>query len=99
MFVADSLGETSHRGDIEVVDLHRDPGAAELGDQFGGLLDRFRSVVVGLLVAGHAAATGADHRRSGLAERRGDAAPGTARGPGHHGHPTAQRISCPESSP
>ena len=89
VLAGDTVRKPAHCGGIEVVDLHRDAGATELRDEFGGFLDRFRPVVVGLFVAGHAAAAGTDHRRSGFAERRGDASSRAARRPGHDGYAAA----------
>ena len=45
---ADPVGEGTHLCDIEMVDLDRDADSAEFGDQFGGLLDGLRSVVIRL---------------------------------------------------
>ncbi len=43
----DPLGEGAYLVGLEMVDSGRDPGATEVRDQLGGLLDRFRTVVVG----------------------------------------------------
>ena len=88
----DPLGQRTHLCGHEVIDLDGDALTAEFADQLGGLLDGFRPVVVGLLVAGNAAATGADDGCSGLAQRRGDTPPGAAGRSGDHGDAAAQGL-------
>ena len=77
---------------IEVVDGDRDPGAAELGHERGGLLDRLGPVVVGPQRPGRARPAGAHDRRAGLTECSGDAASRAAGGAGHERDTAAQRV-------
>ena len=81
-----------------MVDRDRDAGAAEVGDQLRGLLDRLRAVVVGAKRSATAAAAGAEDRRACFAQRRGDAATGAAGRASDHGHATSQRVSAQPSS-
>jgi len=46
VLVPDTLAQPSHLIGVEVVDLDRDTGPAEAGDQLGGLLDGLGAVVV-----------------------------------------------------
>src|SRR5205085_6604981 len=71
-----------------MVDGGRDPGATEVGDELGGLLDRLGPVVVG--PTGSRAAPGADDRCAGFTQGTRDAAPGTARRPRDDRHPPAK---------
>lgn len=64
MVLAYPVGQRTHLLDVEVVDLDGDADAAEIANQLRGLLDCLGTVVIGQLVAGHTAATGADHRRT-----------------------------------
>ena len=80
----------SHLARLEVVDGHRDAGAAGGVHQLGGLLDRLGPVVLRAPLA--RAAPGAVHGRAGLAEGHRDAAAGAARGAGHQGHPALKRA-------
>ena len=78
---------------VEVVDGDGDAGAAELGDELGGLLDRLGAVVVGPRRAGPAAAAGAHDRRAGFAQGGRDAPPGASGRARDDGHATTQRVS------
>ncbi|MBB5153919.1 hypothetical protein BJ970_001453 [Saccharopolyspora phatthalungensis] len=71
-----TLGQARNLVGIEMIDLDRGSGTAELSDELSRLLDRLGAVVIRPSAARHAAAPGADHRRAGLTERGGDAAPG-----------------------
>ena len=76
-----------------VIDAHRDAGAAGGGHHRRGLVDRLRPAV-GRRVAGDAAA-GAIDDGAGLAERPGDAAPGSACGSGDDGDLSRKwRFGC-----
>lgn len=88
---AQLTGELLHGGGIEVVDHLCDPHAAKAGDELGCLLDRFGTPgVVRHESPRAAAAPGADHRRTSLAQAHGDPAPGAARRTRNHGNVSSQ---------
>jgi hypothetical protein len=89
---APSSSESFHLVADEVVNDSGDAHAAQRSHQLGGLFDGLGAGVVGLLLAGAAAAAGADHRRAGLAQRRGDAPPCSARGAGDDRDLAAERV-------
>ena len=88
----DLLGQALHLIGDEMVDGGRDPGAAEVGDELGGLLDRLGPVVVG--PTGSRAAAGADDRCAGFTQGSCDATPGTAGRSGDDRDPPAKRIAA-----
>ncbi len=77
-------GQHAHLRHVEVVDLHGDAGTAQFRDQFGCFLDGLGPVVVGVAASASAAAPGAHHGRTDLAQRRGDAPARATGGPGDH---------------
>ena len=91
--LADPVGEAPHLVGIEVVDRDRDAGAAEAGDELGGLLDRLGPVVVGPQRCVSGAAAGADDRCARFAQGGGDAAAGAAGRSGDHGN-APRRMSA-----
>ncbi len=68
--------------------------AAEAGHEFGRLLDRLRPVIIGSRwsIGASAAASRADHRRSRLSQRGGNATAGAARRARHHGDTSGKRA-------
>jgi hypothetical protein len=63
-----------------------------LRHESGSLLDRFRTVVVGLQRPDTAAAAGADDGRAGLAQGGSDSAPSAPCRPRDDAHPPAERV-------
>src|SRR5207302_2674035 len=86
----DPCCQALHPVGVEMVDPYRDSGAAKTRDQLSRLFDRLRPVVVGPTQS--RAASGADDRRAGLAQSRGDATPGASRRPGNDSDPTTKRV-------
>jgi hypothetical protein len=89
---AEPVGQSAHLLAIQMVDLDRHAGAAEVLHQLCSLLDGFGPVVVRSHAAGGAAAAGADDGGAGLAEGRRDTAPGTAGRAGDDRHLAPQRV-------
>ena len=83
--VSDLIGESHDLGDVEMVDDEGNAVTAQRGDELGGLLDRFRSIVVGLQRTSSAAAAATEHRGPGFTQRGGDSTTSSARRPGNHG--------------
>ncbi|MDF3050938.1 MAG: hypothetical protein K0R87_2576 [Pseudonocardia sp.] len=89
----DAFGQSADLDGVEVVDLDRDPGAAELGDEIRGLLDRLGPVVVGATPGRPAGPARAHDGRAGLTERGCDASSCSAGGAGDNGHATPQGVA------
>jgi hypothetical protein len=89
---ADPLGEAPHLAGVEMVDGDAIPVPPKLGDELGRL-----SIVSARLYSDRAAsraATGANHRRAGFAQRGRDPAPGATSRAGYDGHATTKRVAA-----
>lgn len=93
MFAADTFGQRRDLRGFEVIDGDGDALAAEFSHKLGCLLDCLGPVIVGSrwCIDPPAAATGADHRRTGLAKRGSNAAAGATRRSRHDGDTSAKR--------
>ena len=89
VIAANSLGELLHLRRIEMIYGDGDPVSTKARHERGGVLDRFRPVVLRPLRTRRAAR--ADHRRTGFAQRRGDASTRAARGSRDDGDAVAER--------
>ncbi len=87
--VAHARSQTPHLRGVEVINLDRDPHAAKLGYQLGGLLDGLGTRVIrpDRPAPASTAAPGADHCRTGLTQAGRNAASRTSCRAGHHRHP------------
>lgn len=90
MIVTNTLGQCPNLIRVQMVNLNRSAGTAELRDELGRLFDRLGSVVVRPAASRHAASSRADYGRSGFTQRGGDAASGAPRRSGNQGNPPTQ---------
>src|SRR5690606_20335728 len=98
LFRPDALEQRLHLRFLQMIDLHRDTGSAELRDQFSRFLNRLRAIggdegALRLARRNHlaaGAAPGAVDCRPGLTEHRSDTASCAARCPGNDGYLASQ---------
>jgi hypothetical protein len=85
---ADAIGQRRDLRRFEVVDRDRNAFAAEAGNKLRRLFDRLGPIIVRprRCIGAGAAASRADHRRTRLAQRGGNATAGAARRARHYGN-------------
>ena len=94
MLGADTLGERRDLRRFEMVHSDGDAFAAEARNKGCRLLDRLGPVIVRSrrCIRAGAAASRADHRRTRLPQRGGNATAGAARRARHHGNTSGKRA-------